>query len=569
MLKSIFSREDTEIGHALFALRRHFIFAAVFTGAINLLYLSSPLYLMQVYNRVLVTGSVTTLLLLTFMLAIALLTMATVDAFRARLLARCGLKLDSRLSGLIFDALIQRSARSGATKTAHDLRLFDQFRGFITGPAICIAFDTPWIPLYLLLLFIIHPLLGLVAAFGCLLLLGMAALNEWLTRDMAQLAETASNQSYAFTDNLLQHADVLEAMGMQDAVRKHWGISRRQMMANLLQGADQNGLMAAMTRFTRLMLQSIMLGTGAWLAIDHEIQPATIFAASIIMGRALVPVEQAVYIWKQFISARSGFAVIQNLLSQEPAKPAHICMMTGGDMVKAYNLVFSLPDRPEPVINNMSFTLGKGRVVGLIGPSGSGKSTLARLIVGALLPQAGGIALDGIARAHWTPELMRQKIGYLPQNIGLLAGTVRDNIARFSEASAEDTVNAARKAGVHDFIMTLPRHYDTVLGPNGVGLSGGQQQRIALARTLMGTPSLVVLDEPNANLDKAGEEALRQAIMTLKSLGVTTLLVTHRAPILELADDLMVVRDGKLDIFGTPQEVSDAIKSGAIRPPGL
>src|SRR5436305_412023 len=299
-------RRTDDVRRALAALWPHFLWAGLFSSGINLLYLSSPLYLMQVYNRVLLNENISTLVLLTLILAIALLTMAALDAVRACILIRCGIRLDMELSTRVFEALVVRSAQRGVSRGAQQLRNLDQFRTFVTGPGIYFAFDLPWIPIYLLLLFFIHPLLGVVASIGAILLLGLAGLNEVMTREPLKQAEAAGNQSYVFTENILRHADVIRAMGMQPAVERNWQSQRSSMLVQQASASDKNAVMTSSIRFFRLLLQSLMLGTGAWLAIDHAIAPATIFAASIVMGRALVPVEQAVGTWKQYIGAREA-----------------------------------------------------------------------------------------------------------------------------------------------------------------------------------------------------------------------------------------------------------------------
>ena len=559
---------NTEIRAALRSLTPHFAMAGLFSGAINLLYLASPLYLMQVYNRVLVSESMPTLLLLTLILVVALVTMALLDAIRAQVLIRCGIRLDGLLSQRVFQALVKRSASQGYSASAQLLREFDNFRTFVTGPGIYFAFDLPWIPLYLLLLFFIHPVLGAVASVGAAILLGLAVLNEFATRKSMRAAENSGNQSYAFSENILRHADVVQAMGMQPAVERQWQGSRFSMLGEQAFASDRNAALSATIRFARLLLQSLMLGTGAWLAIGNAIMPATIFAASIIMGRALVPVEQAVFTWKQFNSAREGYRKVRALLAAVPRPTVATVVpgQTGG--LRVENLVYAVPNRKDPILKGLSFELEAGQAYGVVGPSGSGKSTLARAMVGAVAPQRGKLRFRGIDYDNWEPAAFGRQIGYLPQDVGLFSGTVRENIARFGEAPIEEIVETSRAAGVHDMILDLPQQYDTPLGPDGVGLSGGQRQRLGLARALLGNPSLLVLDEPNANLDTSGEEALKAALVTLKEQGTTIVLITHRTTILEVVDALMVVRAGILEMIGTPETVYDHIKRGLIRSPG-
>ena len=556
-------RRTDEVRRALVALWPHFLWAGLFSSAINLLYLSSPLYLMQVYNRVLLNENISTLVLLTLILAIALLTMAALDAVRACILIRCGIRLDIDLSKRVFEALVVRSAERGASRGAQQLRDLDQFRTFVTGPGVHFAFDLPWIPIYLLLLFFIHPLLGIVATIGAILLLALAGLNEALTREPLKQAEGAGNQSYVFTENILRHADVIRAMGMQPAVERNWQSQRSSMLVRQASASDKNAVMTSSIRFFRLLLQSLMLGTGAWLAIDHVIAPATIFAASIIMGRALVPVEQAVGTWKQFVGAREAYSEVRELLDNIDLTPPRTIVPRARNAVEARELRCLLPARREPVIRDLSFELAGGQTLGIVGPSGSGKSTLARLLVGAMAPASGRLRFGGLDYAHWDPLEFGRHVGYLPQDVGLFVGTVRENIARFGEASTEEIIDAAKRAGIHEMILDLPRQYDTTLGPGGVGLSGGQRQRLALARALLGRPPLLVLDEPNANLDGPGEEALKLALLQARSEGATIVVITHRTTILDIVDVMMVLRNGLLEMLGPPGEIYQALQHQA------
>lgn len=551
---------DHELSLGLRTLWRHFAVAGLFSSAINLLYLSSPLYLMQVYNRVLVSENVTTLVMLTLILTIALAAMGLLDAARSQLLIRCGVALDARVSGRVFEALIVRSARQGYSRGAQTLRDLDQFRSFVTGPGIYFAFDLPWIPLYLLLLVIIHPVLGTVATLGALLLFGLAVLNERITRRALSESETAGNRAYAFTENILRHSDVVVGMGMRPAIERTWFASRDRMLSEQASASDRNAVVTSIIRFARLLLQALMLGVGAWLAIGGQIMPATIFAASIIMGRALVPVEQAVATWRQFNEARDGYGRVAKLLSEASPRDSRTLLPTRDHTIEANGIGYLAPGRRQPILQNLSFEIPAGQAIGVVGASGSGKSTLARLLVGAITPASGAISLGGIDYAQWDPDELGRRIGYLPQDVGLFAGSVRDNIARFGSTSIDDIVEAAEMTGIHQMVLDLPRQYDTVLGPGGVGLSGGQRQRLGLARALLGRPELIVLDEPNANLDASGEEALKHALLALKAQGSTIFVVTHRNTVLEVVDRLMFLHAGRLEKLGPPADVYNHIR---------
>jgi len=558
------NKTNNELSNAVRAQYPHFAVAGVFSGVINLLYLSSPLYLMQIYNRVLVSENVTTLVLLTLILVCALLTMGALDALRAQLLVRAGMRLDRSLAGRVFDALVRKSARLGFSKGSQTLRQLDQFRTFITGPGIYFAFDLPWIPLYLLLLFFIHPVLGVVSTVGAVVLLLLALVNERTTRPSLRVAESEGNRAYAFSENILRHSDVVVAMGMQPSIKGHWQRSRDTMLASQGMASDRNAVVSSGIRFARLLLQALMLGAGAWLAIGQYIQPATIFAASIIMGRALVPVEQGVATWKQFTEARNAYREVSKLLDDVPGREDKTIVPANQNGLTAERVSFAITSRPEPILSDIGFTIKPGEAIGIVGPSGSGKSTLARLLIGAIPATAGTLSFGGLNYKSWDPTVFGRQIGYLPQDVGLFAGTVRENIARFGNAPIEDIVAAAQKAGIHDMILALPKQYDTELGPEGVGLSGGQRQRLGLARALLGQPALLVLDEPNANLDAAGETGLRHALEALKATGTTIVLVTHRTTVLEMVDRMMFIRNGRLEILAPSEDVYRHIKDNVV-----
>ncbi|WP_265519155.1 type I secretion system permease/ATPase [Nitratireductor luteus] len=547
-----------EIDAALRSLRLHFVIVGIFSSMINVLYLSSPLYLMQVYNRVLVSESMPTLALLTVMLVIALVVMAVLDAARAQVLVRSGILLDQKLAGRLFSALIQKSSRQGFSLGAQPLRELDDFRTFVTGPGIYFAFDLPWIPLYLGLLYLIHPILGVVATVGAVLLLGLAFVNESVTKKPMEDARNAARRSFSFTENIMQHADVIRAMGMQSAVERHWQGSRAGMLLQQAFASDRNALISATIRFARLLLQALMLGTGAWLAIDHTIMPATIFAASIIMGRALVPVEQSVAAWKQAAAARSGYRRVRDILKENPVTDLKTIVPINETALEVKELTYRVARRSTPVLDALSFKIGEGEALGIVGPSGSGKSTLAKLLIGALQPSGGEIWFGGLNYAHWDPAEFGRITGYLPQDVGLFAGTVRENISRFSDTPVEQVIEAAKLTGIHEMILGLPKQYDTMLGPGGLGLSGGQRQRIGLARAVLARPRLLVLDEPNAHLDVAGENALSEVLFVMKAQGTAIVVITHQPAVLSVVDRVLVLKSGKIDRIGPPETLGSA-----------
>ena len=366
-------------------------------------------------------------------------------------------------------------------------------------------------------------------------------------------AQAAARRSFVFTENIMQHADVIHAMGMQSAVERHWQGSRAGMLVRQAFASDRNAMISAAIRFTRLLLQSLILGTGAWLAIDHAISPATIFAASIIMGRAIIPVEQAVTAWKQAAGARTGYQRIRDLLNDVPVSDVKTIVPTKETVLDVKNLSFRVAGRPKPVLDDISFKIGEGEALAVVGPSASGKSTLSKLLIGALQPAEGDISFGGLNYSHWDQAEFGRITGYLPQDVGLFAGSVRENISRFNDTSIEQIMEAATLAGIHEMVLSLPKQYDTMLGPGGLGLSGGQRQRIGLARALLGRPRLLVLDEPNAHLDVEGVRALSKALFLIKAQGTAVVVVTHQPAILSVVDTVLALNSGKVDRFGPPE----------------
>ncbi|MEJ0067927.1 MAG: type I secretion system permease/ATPase [Pseudomonadota bacterium] len=472
-------------------------------------------------------------------------------------------------------ALIDRGVHGGGARHAQLLRDLDSFRQFLTGPAVHAIFDLPWMPIYVAILCLLHPLLGLVALAGAVVLLLLAGLNELLTGRPLRRANEAALRSYGFTDAALRNAEVIQAMGMQPGLLARWERDRREMLGYQAAASDRNASLTALIKLCRLFLQSLILGVGAWLAIDHAVTPGVIFAGSLLMGRSLAPVEQVVGAWKQFVAARQAYRRVRKLLIDEPGRGFGMQLPRPQGRLSVERLVFAPPGSDKPLIKGISFELPAGQGLGLIGPSAAGKSTLARLLVGAWKPNLGHARLDGADVYDWNRADFGRHVGYLPQDIELFAGTVRDNIARFQDASPADIVEAAQKAGIHEMVLRLPNGYETEIGDGGAALSGGQRQRIALARALFGNPRLLVLDEPNANLDAEGELALAQTLADLKAAGTTLVVIAHRPAILGSVDKILVLRDGAVEAFGPRAEIvarlagaaqGQSLGHGVVRP---
>ncbi|TAD89660.1 MAG: type I secretion system permease/ATPase [Alphaproteobacteria bacterium] len=540
--------------------------AALFSGAINLLFLAPSLYMLQVYDRVLSSGSGWTLVMLTVAVALALLVMAVLDPLRARVLIRVGIKLDNLMAKRVLSALVERGVTAGSDRYREALRDFDNFRQVMTGTGIHAIFDLPWVPIYMAVMFLLHPWFGVLAV-GAALVLGLLAIaNELATKKALQVANSYAVRTYGFTDATLRNAEVVQAMGMLPGVTKRWARDREAMMGYQAAASDRAADLGGAIKFARMFVQSAALGMGAWLTVQQSVTAGVMFAATILLGRALAPVEQAVGAWKGLILARQSLTRVTDLLTAVPPREVAMQLPAPQGRVGLERVVYAPPGTEKAIIKGVSFDLAAGESLGVIGPSAAGKSTLARLIVGVWRPNSGAVRLDGADVFTWDRADFGRYVGYLPQDIELFAGTIRENIARFSDADPDQIVEAAKRAGVHDMILRLPQAYDTEIGQGGEVLSGGQRQRIALARALFGNPRLLVLDEPNANLDSEGEMALNQTLMDLKQAGTTIVIIAHRPSVLNVVDRVLVMRDGLVEMFGPRAEVIAKLTSNVVRP---
>ena len=552
------------------ACRPHFIGIAVFSGLLNVLYLTPSIYMLQVYDRVVPTGGITTLLFITLAVAFALITLAALDAIRARLLVRASLRLDKELAGPLLERLMARTA-PGAPILG--MREFDILRQAISGQAALGFLDAPWTPIYVVIAFMLHPALGGLTIFGGVILVALALFNERSTKAKSLAAAKATNSAYAAQEAAAQNADIVKALGMRGALRERQLSDRRSGLSLAGQAQFTGGQYAALTKFTRLFLQSAALGLGAYLAVNREISSGAIIAASILMSRALQPVEQVVGSWGTVVQARGALKTLSELFAGDVAETPRTQLPTPLGALKFDKVVQRAPGSDALVLKGVVFAMQPGEVLGVVGPSGAGKTTLARLAVGAVPPDAGVVRLDGANLTDWDPDRLGRHVGYLPQDNALIAGSIRDNISRFAIWRGEDpatidaaVVAAAQAGGVHDMILKLPKGYDTALTHGGRGLSAGQGQRVALARALYGDPAVLVLDEPNSALDAEGEMALAKAIAGAKARGAAILIIAHRTGVLAAADRLMVLRDGVVDRIGPRADVLAAM-SGAARPP--
>ena len=549
------SRETaTALRRALASSRRAFWFVALFSFVINLLMLTLPIYMLQVYDRVLTARSVDTLLMLTILAISMLLLLGLLEMARSRVLVRIGARLDDGVNAALFDSLLESRLQSSPS-ASHPVRDLDQLRMFLTGSALIALFDSPWTPLFIALIFVFHPLLGTIALIGAILLFSLAILSELLTRKPLEAAGKEAAQAQKLIDSAGRNAEAIAAMGMADTIRERWLDRHISGLVHQAHASDRAGVLSATAKVMRLILQVTMLGSGAYLAIQQIITPGVMIAASIILGRALAPVEAAIGGWRHLVAARSAYGRLRKLLGELGAPATKLSLPTPNGKLEVHVSAAGPPTVQKPVLRKVGFRLEPGEALGVIGPSAAGKSTLARLLVGLWKPRSGHVRLDGADVADWDHRELGQHVGYLPQDTELLDGTVADNIRRFREGEAQAVVEAASRAGVHDLILQLPDGYDTRVGEGGGALSGGQRQRIGLARALFGEPALVVLDEPNSNLDSEGEEALRAALVWLKEAGKTVVVISHRPNVLSVMDKIVVLRKGKMEDFGPSKEI--------------
>ena len=545
----------SELARAVGASRQAFIAVGLFSLVINLLMLTGPIFMLQVYDRVMASGSMSTLAALSVLTAAMYGVIGLLELVRSRVIVRVGIEIDRRIGDRVFEAALKRSVvGQGGSMSA--LRELDGLRQFIAGPGPLTFFDAPWTPIYLLIVLLMHWLLGLAAVLGAVLLLVIAWASEVRSRAPMHQAGKAAARSIELAETAQRNAEAITAMGMLKAYRGRWQAANGDSLAWQMLAADRLGSLSSVSKSLRLLLQSMMLAIGAALALKGEISAGSIVAATIIFGRALAPVEQAIGHWRAFVKARESYGRLEHLLASHPAEPARTALPVPSGHLEVQHLRVAVPETRALILNDINFEVVPGRMTAVIGPSGSGKSTLARAIVGVWPPQSGFVRLDGARLEQWNSEDRGRYIGYLPQDCELFAGSIRDNIARFrADAADDDVIEAAMSAHAHDLIMGLPNGYETEVGPFGSHLSAGQRQRIGLARALFGNPPLVVLDEPNANLDRLGDEALAAAIDGMRARGQAVVLISHRVQAINKSDDLLYIDKGIQRAFGPRTEV--------------
>jgi ATP-binding cassette subfamily C protein/ATP-binding cassette subfamily C protein EexD len=534
--------------------RQAFINVGAFSLIMNVLMLTTSLYMMQIFDRVLSGQSRQTLFFLTIISIFALAILAALDLIRARILSRVGSWVEQSLSSPLYlkgldNALLGRGYRTEA------LRDLSTVKGFLGGAGILALFDAPWVPVYLALVYLLNPMLGHIALLGAVLLTALAYATERFTAPTLKQAQRASVSGLRHAESAFRNAEVIHGMGMGQALAKLWQGFNSEAIALGERASDRSGTISATSKFVRLVLQISMLGAGALLVLDHQLTAGAMIAASIIMGRALAPVEQSIGIWKHIVAARHAWQRLCELLRQPALYSQTMALPRPKGHLTIEGVSYCPPGCAEPVLRGLTMEAKPGEVLAITGPSAAGKSTLARLIVGLARPQVGAVRLDGAEVAALDHGQFGRHIGYLPQDVELFPGSVYRNIARMTDGRPDDVIHAAQLAGVHEMILRLPLGYNTEIGEQGTGLSGGQRQRIALARAIYGEPALLVLDEPNASLDSSGEQALNQAIEALKERGSTIIVIAHRPGLLTHADRIAVLNAGCLDLIGGRDEV--------------
>jgi PrtD family type I secretion system ABC transporter len=541
---------DTLLGRSLTALRGGFLAAAAFSVFANLLLLVPSLYMLQVYDRVLASRSVPTLAAITLIALAALAVLAGLDAVRSRILVRLGTRLELSLRSPLFDAAWQGG------QGAEPLRDLSAFREALTGPGMIALFDAPWVPVFIGLAFIMHPLIGLVATGGAVVIVVLALVNARLSRPASARAAEASAEAWKIAGEARRHAEAVQALGMGDALRTRWLASGRKALTGQAEASDRSGMVLAVSKSARFATQVVLLGTGAMLVIGGEMSAGMMIAASVLMGRALAPVEGVVAHWRVLSNGRAAFGRLHDVLAAvSSTEPAGLVPPPPLGRLEIANLTVAAPGADHPTLRNITFTVAPGEVLGVVGGSGAGKTSLVRALLGVWPAQAGTVRLDGYDIATWPRDDLGRHTGYLPQEVALFEGTVAQNIARMGAMDRDAVIAAARQAGAHEMIQRLPHGYDTPVGESGRALSGGQRQRIGLARAVFGSPAVIVLDEPNAGLDAEGETALLAALDTLRGEGRTVIVVAHRATLLAACDRIAVLRDGGLDVLGARDDV--------------
>jgi ATP-binding cassette subfamily C protein PrsD len=560
---------QSELGEALRACRTAFIGVGIMSCMINLLYLTGSLFMLEVYDRVLPSRSVPTLVGLIILAGGLYVAQGILELIRGRILGRIGTSLDEALNARVFDIVVRLPLTAGGRNEGlQPLRDLDNVRGFLAGMGPGAFFDLPWLPFYLAICFAFHVLIGVTALVGAIILVTLTVMTEFLSRTPARQAMGLATRRNDLAAASRRNAEVLVAMGMSGRLGQRWGEANQNYLDGNQRASDVSGGLGAAAKVMRMILQSAVLAVGAYLVIHQEATAGIIIAGSILSARALAPVDLAIAHWKSFIAARHSWHRLNRLLESMPARVAPTLLQNPSNRLSVEAVSMAAPGDQRVIVQDVTFALSAGNGLGVIGPSGSGKSSLVRALVGVWQPARGKVRIDGAALDQWSSDVLGRHIGYLPQDVELFAGSVAQNICRFDPKAASDSIIAAAKeAGVHEMIIKMREGYDTQVGEQGTALSAGQAQRVALARALYGDPFLIVLDEPNSNLDTEGDEALTRAIRGARERGAIVVVVAHRPIGIEAVDQLLVLRDGRMQAFGPKETVLSQVLQPRVASP--
>ena len=556
--------KKSDLQEALLLCKKSFMTAGFFSLFINFLMLVPAIYMLQLYDRVITSGSESTLLMLTLIVLVLFITMGLLEWARSQILVRVSARLETLLSERLYGAAFKQALYSGGAKaSSQPIDDLTGLRQFLTGNGLFAFFDAPWLPIYIAVLFMFHVSYGVMAIITVIILSILAVLNEKMTGSKLKKANEQAIVARGLINKNLRNAEVVESMGMLEGIRKRWQEGAQKVLVLQAKASTHAGAITSVSKTFRMLAQSLILGLGAYLALQQEITPGLMIAGSILLGRALAPIDLMISSWKGFVAARGQYERLNGILLKIPADTERMSLPAPSGSLDVNGVMVAPPGTRTPVVKGVSFKLNAGESLAIIGPSAAGKSTLARALLGVWPALSGKVRLDGVDVFDWDRKQLGPYIGYLPQDIELFDGTIAENIARFSELDSEKVVAAAKLADVHETILSMPQGYDTVIGATGGVLSGGQRQRIGLARAVFDEPKLILLDEPNSNLDDRGEQALAQALRTLKEKGVTVIVITHRPGVLNELDKVLLMQDGVLKAFGPRLEVLNAMSKQA------
>ena len=557
--KKIDEVEESELKQTIIKAKKSILMAGLFSMFINLLMLVPPLYMLQLYDRVLTSRSESTLYMLTLIVIVLFVTMGLLEVVRSRVLIKFGNRFANILSNRVFESTFELANKKPEAANSRLMGDLMQLRQFLSGNGLFAFFDAPWIPIYIIVLFMFHVYFGIFAIFAAIILVAITILNEYTTKEKMDNANTLNRDSMMQLEANIRNAEVINAMGMKTNVRKKWEEKYFGFLNAQNDASNKAGIWSNLSKTLRMFFQSMMLGLGAYLAVNMELSAGMMIAGSIIMGRALAPLDLMIATWKGFSGARMSYKRIDQLLKDFPKNKEYMELPAPKGFISVEGVYAKPPASNKYTLENLNFSINKGDILGVIGASAAGKSTLARIILGVWPVQIGTVRIDGADISQWDREHLGKYIGYLPQDIELFAGTISENIARFNEVDSQKVIEAAMKAGVHEMILRLPEGYDTVIGSGAVVLSGGQRQRIGLARAIYDNPVFVVLDEPNSNLDEQGELALLKTVEELKQSGTTVVIITHRPNILKVTNKILIMNSGKIERYASTEEILGAV----------